>query len=323
MSYRILLVGCGNVGSRHLQALAKIPFSLKIDIIEPNPSSKKLGLSRLDEISYNKKTKIISWYNHYTSEIINSDLVIISTLAKNRVNLLIKLIKNGHKRILCEKYVCQSKNQYEKIIKISKTNKVKIWVNTNPRSFNSYVKLKKILSQNKPINLTVYSNSQLGLGTNIIHYLDLFCWMNDDYNVTLNGSFLNKLLPNKRGNDFVEFSGTVIGHLKNNAVFVISFEDCYPKTALVKFSNIINEFCIDETNQKMIKIKNYTSKIENFSFEHASNLTKLFAIDILQNDCCTLPTITESYIPHLEIFRIFNHYINNNSKRNVKLCPIT
>lgn len=323
MSYRILLVGCGNVGSRHLQALAKIPFSLKIDIIEPNPSSKKLGLSRLDEISYNKKTKIISWYNHYTSEIINSDLVIISTLAKNRVNLLIKLIKNGHKRILCEKYVCQSKNQYEKIIKISKTNKVKIWVNTNPRSFNSYVKLKKILSQNKPINLTVYSNSQLGLGTNIIHYLDLFCWMNDDCNVRLNGSFLNKLLPNKRGNDFVEFSGTVIGHLKNNALFVISFEDCYSKTALVKFSNIINEFCIDETNQKMIKIKNYTSKIENFSFEHASTMTKLFAIDILQNDCCTLPTITESYIPHLEIFRIFNHYINNNSKRNVKLCPIT
>ena len=55
MSYRILLVGCGNVGSRHLQALAKIPFSLKIDIIEPNSSSKKLGLSRLEEISYNKK----------------------------------------------------------------------------------------------------------------------------------------------------------------------------------------------------------------------------------------------------------------------------
>ena len=110
MVYRVLLVGCGNVGSRHLQALVKVPFPLNIDIIEPNPSSKKLGLLRLEEISYNKKTKIISWYNHYTSEIINSDLVIISTLAKNRVNLLIKLIKNGHKRILCEKYVCQSKN---------------------------------------------------------------------------------------------------------------------------------------------------------------------------------------------------------------------
>ena len=53
MVYRVLLVGCGNVGSRHLQALVKIPFPLKIDIIEPNPSSKKLGLSRLEEISYN------------------------------------------------------------------------------------------------------------------------------------------------------------------------------------------------------------------------------------------------------------------------------
>ena len=43
MVYRILLVGCGNVGSRHLQALVKIPFPVNIDIIESNASSKKLG----------------------------------------------------------------------------------------------------------------------------------------------------------------------------------------------------------------------------------------------------------------------------------------
>ena len=59
MIYRILLIGCGNIGSRHLQAFVKIPHTLKIDIIEHNNSSKKLGLSRLQEISYNKKTKKI------------------------------------------------------------------------------------------------------------------------------------------------------------------------------------------------------------------------------------------------------------------------
>lgn len=323
MVYRVLLVGCGNVGSRHLQALVKVPFPLNIDIIEPNPSSKKLGLLRLEEISYNKKTKIISWYNDYTSKILHSDLVIVATLSKNRANLLIKLMRNGHKRILSEKFLCQSKNQYDKIIKICKTKKAKIWVNTNPRCFNSYVKLKKILSNNEPINLTVNSNPKLGLGTNIIHYVDLFSWMNDDYDVTLDGTFLNKLLQNKRGKDFVEFSGTVVGHLKNNAMFVISFQECYSNNVFIKFSNTSDEFCIDETNQKMIRIKNFKSTLEKFSFEHASSLTKTFTMDILKNDCCKLPTIIESYSPHLEIFRIFNHHINSNSKKNVKLCPIT
>ena len=41
------------------------------------------------------------------------------------------------------------------------------------------------------------------LDTVSIHYLDLFSWMNDDYDVTLDGTLLNKLLPNKRGKDFV------------------------------------------------------------------------------------------------------------------------
>jgi hypothetical protein len=323
MTHRILLVGCGNVGSRHLQALVKIPFPLKIDIIEPKNSSKKLGLSRLEEISYNKKTKIISWHNCYSSKILPSDLVIVATLSKNRVNLLIKLIENGHKRILSEKILCQSKNEYEKIIKFCKNKQCKIWVNTNARCFNSYIKLKKVLSKNTPINLTINSNPEIGLGTNIIHYLDLFCSMNDDYDVTLDGNLLNKLLPNKRGKDYVEFSGTVIGHLKNNAIFVISFLEHYQSNVLVKLSNNLDEFCIDETNQKMTHIKNYNSKLDKFSYEHASALTKNLAIDILKNDCCKLPTILESHVPHLELFRIFNCHIKNISKRNIKLCPIT
>lgn len=323
MIYRILLIGCGNVGGRHLQALVKIPHTLKIDIIEPNNSSKKLGLSRLQEISYNKKTKIISWHNCYTSKILHSDLVIVSTLSKNRANLLIKLIKNGHKRILSEKILCQSKNEYEKVIKICKNKRAKIWVNTNPRCFNSYIKLKKILSNNKPINLTIHSNPEIGLGTNIIHYLDLFSWINDDYDITLNGDLLNKLLPNKRGKDFIEFSGTVIGNLKNNAVFVMSFLEHYPKNVLVKLSNNLDDFCIDETNQRMLHIKNYHCKLDKFTFEHVSTLTRNFAIDILKNDCCKLPTLLESYKSHLELFRVFNNHINKTSKRNVKLCPIT
>ena len=114
--------------------------------------------------------------------------------------------------------------------------------------------------------------------------------------------------------------GNFMSAINNQDLCVVDFYAtwCMP---CMRMENEVNH--IDETNQKMIKIKNYSSKIEKFSFEHASTLTKVFAMDILQNDCCKLPTIVESYVPHLEIFRIFNHYINSTSKRNVKLCPIT
>ena len=50
MRKKILLVGCGNIGSRHLQALAKLPFEVNVEIIEPNKISQQLAIKRLNEI---------------------------------------------------------------------------------------------------------------------------------------------------------------------------------------------------------------------------------------------------------------------------------
>lgn len=324
MTFRVLLVGCGNVGSRHLQALVKVPYDLQIDIIEPNKLAKNLGISRLEEISYNKNKKIITWHYHYDSKILPSDLTIVSTLSKGRANLLIKLMQNGHKRILSEKILCQSKNEYERIIKICKEKKGKIWINTNPRCFKSYIKIKKLLSKNKPIHFTVLSNPEIGLATNVIHYLDLFSWMNDDYDIKLDGSLLNKkLLPNKRGKDFTEFSGTITGNIKNNSIFAISFLNHYSKNVIVKLSNNLNDFFIDETNGTTLHIQNNECKLDKFIFEHVSTLTTKFVSDILKIDSCKLPMVYESYKAHLELYRIFNNHISKTSHRNVKLCPIT
>ena len=40
-SKKILIFGCGQIGSRHLQGLTNLPYNLEIDIIEPNDDSKK------------------------------------------------------------------------------------------------------------------------------------------------------------------------------------------------------------------------------------------------------------------------------------------
>ena len=52
---RFLLVGCGDMGSRHLQGLVKLPFDKTIEVIEPDQNAKNLAESRLNEIEYFKK----------------------------------------------------------------------------------------------------------------------------------------------------------------------------------------------------------------------------------------------------------------------------
>ena len=63
MEKRIILVGCGNIGSRHLQAIAKLPYGIKVDIVEPNDDAQNLAKSRLDEISFDKTDHKFFWYN--------------------------------------------------------------------------------------------------------------------------------------------------------------------------------------------------------------------------------------------------------------------
>ena len=42
MDKSVLLVGCGEIGSRHLQALVKID-NIIINIVEPNSESRKIA----------------------------------------------------------------------------------------------------------------------------------------------------------------------------------------------------------------------------------------------------------------------------------------
>ena len=51
MNKRIVLIGCGNIGSRHLQSLIRFGNSVFIDIVEPDLNSKKKALSILPKNS--------------------------------------------------------------------------------------------------------------------------------------------------------------------------------------------------------------------------------------------------------------------------------
>ena len=46
MTKKITLIGCGNVGSRHLQALAKTSFELEVNVVEPDENAKEIAENR-------------------------------------------------------------------------------------------------------------------------------------------------------------------------------------------------------------------------------------------------------------------------------------
>ena len=93
-----VIVGCGNIGSRHLQGIAKLPYDLTIEVVEKIKKAQEIAKSRLAEVNYDKNKLECFWYDDISQLKDKADLVIVSTQAPGKVNLICKLLDLGYKR---------------------------------------------------------------------------------------------------------------------------------------------------------------------------------------------------------------------------------
>ena len=100
--YDISIIGCGEIGSRHLQAVLKLPFPINVNVVEPNEIAQKKAISRLSEIKFDNENTI-NWYKSINELDSKSDLSIIATNSFGRVSLISSLLKKNHSRFLIEK----------------------------------------------------------------------------------------------------------------------------------------------------------------------------------------------------------------------------
>ena len=317
---RILLVGCGDMGSRHLQGLVRLPFEKSIEIIEPNQNAKDVAKSRLNEIEYSKKNLSLKWYSSI-KESHQSDVTVISTQSDSRVNVIEGLLKLGNSKFLVEKMVCQSINDYDHILSIINSNNAKAWVNTPRRYWDSYKNIEKQIEKNKRMDISINAGN-FGLGTNAIHFIDLLMWLSNDKEIILNGDYLDKVvLPSKRGIKLKEFVGKITGKTSNGSTLSINF---LPYSNLPVVLNIIGEkffFMINETSQIMYDLINQTDS--EFKTEYQSTLEPKIINDILENSQPNLSTLEDSRNSHKELFKIFNSHIEKITNTRVEKCPIT
>ena len=124
---KILLVGCGKLGFRYIQAINNLDFDFECIILE-----KQINLRNKLKKTFNKKFK---FYSRLPLDQKNFDLTIIATQAKDRVYCF----SNVENKIKClnwllEKNLATSSSQLNNLKK--KISKKNVWINTCLRVFN-------------------------------------------------------------------------------------------------------------------------------------------------------------------------------------------
>ena len=75
----VALIGAGNIGSRHLQALKKVGFPLKIIVVEPDSNSLITAKERYNSVLDLRFQHEIRYYNKTEASNEEIDLAIIAT----------------------------------------------------------------------------------------------------------------------------------------------------------------------------------------------------------------------------------------------------
>lgn len=323
---RILLIGAGQLGSRHLQAIGNIVRELSIYVVDPTESSLEVSKERYLEIGEKGERHDINFYN--TLDLIDADIdvCVIATNSNVRARVTRDLLsKVSVKNIIFEKVLFQKLSDYSEMAELLNKKGVKAWVNCPRRMYSVYNDLNSLISKNaNPIHFSV-TGGEWGLASNAIHFIDLASKLSgaSEYEIETNG--MDKgFVPCKR-EGFIEVSGTINGRFRNGSTFSLhSLRGGEPiHTVSVTTGNNIH--IIDEIN-----LKYYVTRAEegeelasSISFPFQSQLTNLVIESILDTGNCPLTAFSDSCNIHRPFIESLIEFSNRIKDEETDYCAIT
>lgn len=299
-----LIIGAGQLGSRHLQGLVKYLGQLEIYVLDPSIDSLKFAEEREKEITHEHKiTYTQSW------EVVPDffDIVIVATNANIRESVINKLFEKHEVRFLIlEKVLFQELSAYQRVHDLLLKHNVITFVNHPRRMFESYIGLKENIATKKT---SVYSvvGGNWGLGCNTVHFLDLFVYLSGKKLQDINVSCVDDELLKSFRKGFSEFTGTITGHLEGGSFFSLTSLKGESSAITVTIFNNEQRLVIQEGGTPQIfeleKKNLFSCKNDPFKVQFQSELTTNIAQGLLENNFCTLPTYDEARHTH-ELFLI-------------------
>lgn len=324
-AHKILLIGAGQLGSRHLQGLSQIDIPVSIQVVDPSKASLKIARERFAEMETNQHINAISFSTGINGAEEPFDLAIIATGSDVRAQVLTSLL-NSYKvnNVILEKFLFQKESDYQQVSELLLQRGVKTVVNCPRRYYPFYDQLRKTLTDKQQIIFRV-AGSQWGLACNVIHFLDLFAFLTGNSSVRIDGSGLDDTILESKRPGNVEFTGTIRGENTRGDRFEIS---CSPDVGLpftVTITDDTKSIEVRESERKACFFDriNGNKHEEPFTAPYQSQLTGMVARELLTNGNCILTPYPESMALHLPVLRTFLLHLNKISGQQHSCCPIT
>ncbi|WP_028609947.1 Gfo/Idh/MocA family protein [Paenibacillus harenae] len=321
----IAIIGAGNIGSRHLQALALLGHTIAVWVVDPSVQSlqrAKLFYQQVAVAASAPSPKFLTAITGLPDEL---DAVIVATNSGIRRAVIEQLLAAKKvKHLILEKILFQNPEDYSAVEELLRAKKVSAWVNCPMRMLPFYRQLKAKLDPAAKMKYQV-SASFLGIGTNAIHHLDLVAYLTDCYSFTLNGSKLSDRLLGSKRPGYVEFAGTL--EARSDKAFISITSHAKGETPMLIHLATDTFHCLIRSSEHKAWIAeaghNWSITEMNYTEPLQSQLTHLAIQQLLNSGSCELTPYSASTGLHLPLITALTEKYQSIVPGGVMACPIT
>lgn len=209
MSFKILILGGGQLGSRYLQGLLKHHSALRIFVLDPWQQSLDLSAQRMREVKATGAEHRVSFHQTCSDIPADLDLSIVATTADVRPDAVRQIASRGQVRYwVLEKVLAQSEHGLQQLA-ASISGATHAWVNTPRRMMPWHREIKANLACPTPIEMSV-AGGLWNMASNAIHFIDLLAWWTGESLLELSTELLEPKWRESKRKGFFEVSGTLI-----------------------------------------------------------------------------------------------------------------
>ena len=323
--HSIALIGAGQLGSRHLQGLARLDSPCRVTVVDPAEASLAVAKARFDEMPPNPAIGDIRFVRSLDSVPAALDYAVIATAADVRLDVLRALLQRSEVRfLLLEKVLFQRLGDYAAAAALLEAHRAQAWVNCARRVFPIYARVRAFFA-NDPLKRFQVLGGGWGLGCNAIHFLDLLAMLTSAAPGAISRQRLDpSLVASKRAN-FREFTGSLDGNFGDTAFELTSLAGSSARV-LVTLRSESRSCLLDETGGQAFFHDGATGADwfqERFRVPLISEVGTSIASRILNEGTSELPTFEESCAVHLPLIATLAAHAASVEGTAADFCPVT
>ena len=316
--FSVLISGAGQLGSRHLQGLAKCRLPLRIYVQDVAEVSLFRASQRWEEVLGQKTHHAVSFLTSLQSVPREVSVAIVATTAGIRPQVVADICSHSIVGYwVLEKVLAQSESSLDHIVaRIGADSHA--WVNTLRRMLPWYQQIKSRHGLTGPLTLRV-EGGEWGLACNAIHFLDLLAWWTGETLQDIRTDYLDPhWFEGKREGNW-EVLGTMEAWYSGGSHAVISAGKG-AASYVITVSDSHRSWQINEEEGLARRCDGY--EIQGrlpFQSEISSTLVE----SILEGGNCDLPTLEESVAIHRVLIRGLQEHWKRAGHPTASLVPIT